>query len=95
MIAEKWKLNEVITTCISSHHDVDGLQGDLVNQVAYVALGDIYTNILEFGYGGNSYPAEDEAMHLLKLLDISPEDFGSIGENVQEEIRKAEIFLQI
>ena len=28
MIAEKWKLNQVITTCIGSHHQVDSLTGD-------------------------------------------------------------------
>lgn len=95
MIAEKWKLNEVMTTCISRHHDIDGLEGKLAQQVAYVALGNVYTNILDIGYAGNSFPDEGEVLHLLDVLKISVEDFGHIGESVQEEIRKAEVFLQI
>ena len=95
MIAEKWKLNEVITTCIGKHHNVGDLNGPLARQVAFVALGNIYTNILDIGFAGNPFPAETEMAHLLKVLDISAEDFGHIGEGVQEEIRKAEIFLQI
>lgn len=95
MIAEKWKLNEVITTCISRHHDVDGVDDHLTRQIAFVALGSVYTNILDIGYAGNSFPDEGEVLHLLDLLDITVEDFGTIGESVQEEIRKAEIFLQI
>lgn len=95
MIAEKWKLNEVITTCISRHHDVDGLDGKLGQQVALVSLGNIYTNILDIGSAGDHFPDEEDVLHLLDMLDISLEDFGHIGESVQEEIRKAEIFLQI
>jgi putative nucleotidyltransferase with HDIG domain len=95
MIAEKWKLNEVITTCISRHHDVAGLDGNLAKQVGFVALGNIYTNILDIGSAGNSFPDEGEILYLLEVLDISLEDFGHIGTSVQEEIRKAEIFLQI
>ena len=95
MIAEKWKLNEVISTCISCHHDIDGVKGELTKPVAFVALGNVYTNILDIGSAGNHFPKEAEIYHLLDILDISLEDFGQIGESVQEEIRKAEIFLQI
>lgn len=95
MIAEKWKLNEVITTCITKHHNVGDLSGNLQQQAAFVALGNIYTNILDIGFAGNPFPDEGEVIHLLEVLDISAEDFGHIGGSVQEEIRKAEIFLQI
>jgi len=95
MIAQKWKLNEVITTCITKHHNVGELRGPIASQVAFVALGDIYTNILDIGSAGNPFPDEGEVYGLLEMLDISLEDFGQIGENVQEEIRKAEVFLQI
>jgi len=95
MIAEKWKLNEVISTCISKHHNVDDLTGKLQAQAAYVALGNTYTNILDIGFAGNPYPLEKDVDELLGMLDLSVEDFGHIGQSVQEEIRKAEIFLQI
>ncbi len=95
MIAEKWKLNEVITTCISRHHDVELLEGRLARQVGFVQLGNLYTNILDIGYAGDSFPSEEQIRHLLEMLDIGPEVFFSVGESVESEIKKAEIFLRI
>lgn len=95
MIAQKWKLSEEITTCISRHHDVGALEGDIARRVGYVALGNHYTNILDIGYAGDSYPSETEVMNMLLFMNLSPREFGSINEALQEEIRKAEMFLQI
>ncbi len=95
MIAEKWKLNTVITKCITSHHEADGVEGDLGQQVALIALGNIYANILDHGYAGDPFPAEENIDRLLQYIDLSGEDFGLIGDKVKEEIRRAEMFLQI
>lgn len=95
MIAEKWKLNEVITTCITRHHNVDRLEGRLARQASFVGLGNAYTNILDIGYAGDPFPGEAEVIHLLELLEIGPEVFEAIGEDVENEITKAEIFLRI
>ena len=95
MIAEKWKLNQVITTCIGSHHQVDNLTGELGQQVALVALGNMYSNIVDHGYAGNPFPAEEEVGRLLAVVDLSWKQFGGIGDRVIEEIKKAEIFLKI
>ena len=95
MIAEKWKLNTVITKCITSHHNIDSLEGEIGVQVAMIALGNCYTNILEHGYAGDPFPEEEEIHRLLRFVDLSPGDFGSIGGYVDEEIHKAELFLQI
>jgi HD-like signal output (HDOD) protein len=95
MIAEKWKLNEVITSCIATHHRIGDLEGEKGQQVAVVALGSIYTNILDHGYAGNRFPKEEEIGSLLELSDLTWEQFGGIGDRVAEEIDKAKIFLQI
>lgn len=95
MIAEKWKLNPVISTCIGKHHDTDQLNGTLARQAGFVALGNTYSNILDIGYAGDPFPQEKETLHLLEMLEIDVRDFGGIGEKVREEIHKAEIFLQI
>lgn len=95
MIAEKWKLNQVISTCIGSHHQVDTLTGTLGDQVALVALGNLYSNIVDHGYAGDPFPAEDEVGRLLRAVDLSWEQFCGIGDRVVEEIKKAEIFLKI
>lgn len=98
MIAEKWKLNKVITTCIAHHHDIDNIskQSEEIRiQLALVALGNIYANILDHGYAGNPFPAEEDVHKLLAIAEISIEDFCGIGERVVEEIDKAKVFLQI
>jgi len=95
MIAEKWKLNKVITGCISSHHDVDRLEGEIGQQIALVSLGNIYANILDHGYAGDPFPAEENIERLLDFVDLSMKDFGSIGNSVGDEIHRAEMFLQI
>jgi putative nucleotidyltransferase with HDIG domain len=95
MIADKWKLNQVITRCIGYHHDTDTLTGESRQQVALVALGNIYTNILDHGYAGDPFPKVDELDTLLKSVGLSWDEYGGIGERVVEEIQKAEIFLKI
>lgn len=95
MIAEKWKLNQAITECICSHHMLDERSGEMNLAVATVALGNIYTNIQDHGYAGNSFPAEQEIGHLLEATGISWEEYCGIGARVIEEIDKAKVFLQI
>lgn len=95
MIAEKWKLNEVISTCIGSHHHVKDLNGQLGQQVTCVALGNVYANILDHGYAGNPFPKEEDIGSLLADIDLSWEEFCGIGDRVVAEIQKAEIFLKI
>lgn len=95
MIAEKWKLNQVITRCIGNHHETGNLTGEHGQQVGLVALGNVYTNILDHGYAGNPFPREQEIDRLLAGVGLSWPEFGGIGDRVVEEIHKAEIFLQI
>jgi putative nucleotidyltransferase with HDIG domain len=95
MIAEKWKLNEVITTCIGNHHRCERLHGDIGDNISLVALGNIYTNVFDHGYAGNPFPRESEILALRSRLNISPEEFCGIGGRVVEEIHKAEVFLNL
>lgn len=95
MIAEKWKLNKVITECIGNHHHHDGFESDIGQQIALVALGNLYTNILEHGYAGDPFPREENIEILLKATGIGWQEFGGIGQRVHEEIDKAKVFLQI
>ncbi len=95
MIADKWKLNDVITTCIAHHHSIAELPGEIGAKVALVALGNMYTNIFDHGYAGDPFPREEEVELFRQRVNISPEDFSSIGERVIEEIHKAEVFLKL
>ena len=95
MIAEKWRLNEIITTCIGTHHDVEKQKGDTGQKVALVALGDMYTNIFDHGYAGNPFPREADVESLRQSVNLTPEEFCGIGDRVIEEIHKAEVFLKL
>ncbi len=95
MIADKWKLNEIITTCIGTHHKPLKSPGETGHKVALVALGNIYTNIFDHGYAGDPYPREEEIELLRQSVDLTPDEFCGIGERVIEEIHKAEVFLNI
>lgn len=95
MIAEKWKLNEAISTCIGFHHDVDRAPEENRQQISFVALGNMYANIYDIGYAGNLYPSEEGLKDLLTAADIGWQDFAGIRDDIETEIQKAQIFLQI
>lgn len=95
MIAEKWKLNEAISACVGNHHDLAKLDEEQLRRVAFISLGNIYSNIYDIGFAGNIFPAEEEIAVLLELTGLSWQEFADIREDIEAEIHKAQIFLQI
>lgn len=95
MIAEKWKLNKAISSCIGNHHDLDKLEEKYQRQAAFVALGNVYSDIYDIGFAGDMYPSESEVEKLLDLTDLSWHEFANIRDDIDIEIQKAQIFLQI
>ncbi|MBT8361566.1 MAG: HDOD domain-containing protein [Desulfobacterales bacterium] len=95
MIAEKWKLNAIISNCISNHHDLDLPNIEHLTQVGYVALGNIYSNVYDIGFAGNLYPSEAAIETFLDVTNLSWREFVNIREDIETEIQKAQIFLQI
>lgn len=95
LIAKKWKLNEAMTCAITYHHNVEAAPEEHRVRSAYVGLANMYANILDFGYAGDPFPAEDDAAKMLELTGLKWEMFGEIAESVEAEIEKAQVFLQI
>lgn len=95
MIAEKWKLNEAISSCVGNHHDLTKLDAEQQRRVAFISLGNIYSNIYDIGFAGDLFPAEEEIAVLLELTGLSWQEFADIREDIEAEIHKAQIFLQI
>lgn len=95
MIAEKWKLNQAMTTAINFHHDVEVAPEEHRVRAAYVGLANMYANILDLGYAGDPFPNGDTADVMLELTGLSWEMFGKIAGSVEAEIEKAQVFLQI
>ena len=95
MIAEKWKLNPVISSCVCGHHDVEGVDEEARKKVAFVSLANKYINILDIGYSGDPFPYADDIEDLLDIVGLNWQAYGAIDEDVEKEIEKAQIFLQI
>lgn len=94
LIAEKWKLNEAMTSSICFHHDVAAAPEEQRVRVAYVALANMYSNIHDHGYAGDPFPDETEAGKLLEIAGLNWEMFSDIAVDLQKEIEKAQVFLQ-
>ncbi|MFP7753995.1 HDOD domain-containing protein [Thermodesulfobacteriota bacterium B35] len=95
MIAEKWKLNPAITDAISHHHTPEQAAPENQQLVATIALADSYVCLFDIGYAGNRFPDEERLQQALELSGLSWEMVSDLTETVEEEIRKAEIFLQV
>ncbi|MDR3089542.1 MAG: HDOD domain-containing protein [Desulfobulbaceae bacterium] len=91
LIAERWKLNEMISLCIGHHHD----NPPPSNKVVLVSLADVFVNIHEFGGAGNAFPAEDELTCLLAALSMDQDGLRPLSEQLLVEIRRAEVFLEL
>lgn len=95
LIAEKWKLNEAMTSAIAFHHDVEAAPPQHQVRAAYIGLANMYANINDLGYAGDPFPAEDTADKMLELTGLTWDMFSEIAASVEEEIEKAQVFLQI
>lgn len=94
MIASKWKLNAVITDAICHHHAPELAAPEHQALVATVALADFYICLFDIGFAGNRYPDESRLNQLLELCELEWSAVVGLSKVVDEEIKKAEIFLQ-
>lgn len=95
LIAEKWKLNEVLTDAICHHHTPMEAKKENQALVATVALADFYICLYDIGNAGNRFPDEEQLPLLLELTGLKWETIAAMSEAVEQEIDKAEIFLKV
>lgn len=95
LIAAKWKLSRVMTSSIGYHHDIELAEEDDRSLVAIVALANLYVNIHDIGFAGDPFPEYAGADMLLSFAGLDWSDFAAISSKVEEEIQKAQIFLQV
>ena len=95
LIAEKWKLNEAITEAICYHHSPELATPENQQLVAVIALADCCICLFDIGYAGNRYPDEGQFTTALELTGLSWQTISGMSDVVEEEIRKAEVFLQV
>lgn len=95
LIARKWNLDENLAGCIGFHHRPHLAEGQDNQQVTFVALGDVYSNIYDLGYAGNFYPSEAGLKQLLSRVGLHLSEFAGIRDSFADEYLKARVFLQI
>lgn len=95
MIAAKWKLNDVISSAICHHHAPELADPTCRTLVATVALADFYVCLFDIGFAGNRYPDVDQLNGLLDLCGLQWSDMVRLSADVDAEIKRAEIFLQV
>ncbi|MBU0663535.1 MAG: HDOD domain-containing protein [Proteobacteria bacterium] len=104
LIAAKWKLTGFMASCICCHHDIGTAVGPPSEvplgeedraRVAIVTLANMYINIHDIGYAGDPFPEYRNAEMLLELTGLDWSDLAAISGVVEDEIQKAQIFLQV
>lgn len=95
LIAEKWKLNEAITETISYHHSPELASPEHQQLVAVISLADSYVCLFDIGYAGNRYPDEEQLRQCFEMTGLSWKTISGLSEIIEEEIHKAEVFLQV
>ena len=95
LIAAKWRLQGVISSCICCHHDIDTAGAEDRARVAIISLANMYVNIHDIGSAGDPFPAYANAELLLELAGLEWSDFAAISRTVEDELQKAQIFLQV
>ncbi len=95
MIADKWQLNLGLTEMLRFHHVPEKASADNQQLIAVVALANTYANLFDVGSAGDRYPDISRVKELLALVGLKWYDLSNLHPIVQQEIEKAQIFLQV
>jgi len=95
LIAEKWKLSPTLVESMRCHHEPNRADSEHAQLVAIVALANLYVNVYDFGSAGDSYVSDYAVGYYLGLVGLSWEELVEMEASIQQEIGKAQVFLQV
>lgn len=95
MIAEKWQLSESLVELLGFHHDFASGSEQHQDLIAVVALANMYANLYDFGSAGDFFPEVSALPDILKIVGLSWYDVAALHDTVQDELEKAQVFLQV
>jgi putative nucleotidyltransferase with HDIG domain len=95
MIAEKWKLTPSLKQTMHYHHYPDNSPSEDRLLINYVALGNIFINIIKIGGCGEAVLDRRLLAKLLEKVGISQPEIASLRAVILKEIENAKIFLDI
>jgi len=94
MIAKAWKLDDFLIDTIAYHHNISGYNGEYFNIVSTVAAANYFSVINEFGFAGDRKP-EKLNKKIWDTLNLNPDIFEEIRDDVNAKIEQAKIFLSV
>lgn len=94
LIAETWNLGKEIIDVIAYHHSVETYKNENKDVLYTVVLANNFANIQKIGFSGDKYPKQTND-EILRYLGMTIEYIDDIKEEVNDAIRKAQIFLKV
>lgn len=95
MIAEKWKLGEILEDCLRCHHETWQSREQSIAIVRTIALADLCAKGLGAGNAGGS-PCDGNAMeNLSRILGLDHIILDELEPIMEDEVEKARIFLNL
>jgi HD-like signal output (HDOD) protein len=95
MIADKWQLSQALTELLRFHHTPENASSNNRQLVSVVALANTYANLFDVGSAGDRFPDMSRVDELLLQVGLKWHDLSSLHAVVEQEIEKAQVFLQI
>ncbi|MBI5559415.1 MAG: HDOD domain-containing protein [Deltaproteobacteria bacterium] len=95
MIGEKWQLNQSMISCLTHHHNPETVPEENRPLVATIAVANLYANIFAIGSAGDLHQEVAATDRIITTSGMPWSQISALHETVQEEIEKAQIFLQI
>ncbi len=95
MIAEKWKLADGFVEALAFHHNPEIAAGDHQDLVANVVIGNHFAHFTERLADGNNPAPLAGVAQALEVSGLEWNDVLALDDEINMEIEKARIFLQI
>ena len=95
MIADKWQLSQALTELLRFHHTPENASSNNRQLISVVALANTYANLFDVGSSGDRFPDTSRVDELLLQVGLKWHDLSSLHTVVEQEIEKAQVFLQI
>lgn len=95
MIAEKWKFADGFVEALAHHHAPQMIEGDHSNLVANVVIGNHFAHFIERPDDENQTLLPAGVAQALEVAGIEWQDVLGLDDEINTEIEKARIFLEI
>jgi len=94
MVADQWKLPELLSTAIRYHHSPSGVGKNLIKFVGVVHMADYLCRASGVGSGGDAQmPVLQQEM--VRVLGVSAQDQKDVEKEIAASVEEAEVFLQM